>query len=229
MVRLGYQAVNVGERDLARGYDALLERTSGLPLTLVSSNIVRQDTREPAFKPYVLVNVKAGKGKKDVKVGILGALRLNPIFQKPGPAGTNLVIAPPLEALKKYVPEVRKQADVVVVLAALHKDDARAIARAVPGVDFILGGFASMVSAQDELEGTTQIRYVGNQGKYLSESRVMLGPGGGILSVGNYMHLLTARYLDDGPTLQWLAEKLRKVHEIERAAAGTAAAAPGAR
>jgi 5'-nucleotidase len=228
MVRLGYQVANVGERDLTSGYDALMERVKGLPLKLVSSNLVRSDTKEPVFPPFTVVKVPGAKGKKDVKVGVLGVVRFNPVFQKAGPVGANLVIAPPLDALQKLVPEVRKQADVVVVLAALHKDDARALARSVPGIDFVLGAFSNTISGnEDEVEGTTRLRYVGNQGKYVGESRVALAPDGKVASVANYMHMLTARYPDDQGTLDWLAGQLRRVHEVEKQAGGAAPAASG--
>src|SRR6185436_20718891 len=67
MTRLGYQVANVGDRDLVAGFDALQERVAGLPLKLVSSNLVRQDTKEPVFAPFTVVKV-AGKGKKEVRV-----------------------------------------------------------------------------------------------------------------------------------------------------------------
>jgi 5'-nucleotidase len=221
MVRLGYQVVNIGERDLSQGYDALLERTEGLPLTFVSSNLVRQDTKEPVFKPYTILKLQGGKGRPPVKVGVLGVVRFNPVFQKAGPAGTNVVVTPPLDVLQKLVPEVRKKADVVVLLAALHRDDARALVRSVPGVDFVLGAFANTISGmEDEVEGATQLRYVGNQGKYVNESRVSLSPEGKLLSVSNYLHTLSARYPDEGPMLEWLAGHLRRIQGIEKQAGG---------
>jgi 5'-nucleotidase len=227
MTRLGYQVANVGERDLTAGFDELTERVRGLPLKLVSSNLVRQDSKEPVFAPFTVVKVSGGKGRKDVRVGVLGVVRFNPVFQKAGPTGTNIVIVPPAEALQKLVPEVRKQADVVVVLAALHKDDARGIARAVPGIDFVLGAFANMISGTaDEVEGGTHLLYVGNQGKYVGESRVSIQDGK-VASVANYMHMLTARYPDDQATLDWLAGPLRKVQDAEKQARGGAPAALG--
>ena len=205
-----------------------MERVAGLPLKLVSSNLVRQDTKEPVFAPFTVVKLPGGKGRKEVKVGVLGVVRFNPVFQKAGPTGTNIVIAPPTETLQKLVPEVRKQVDVVVLLAALHKDDARVIARTVPGIDFVLGAFANIISAtDDELEGTTHLVYVGNQGKYVGESRVSMSPERKVTSVSNYMHQLSARYPDDPATLEWLAGPLRKVQDVEKQAGGAAPTAAG--
>ena len=224
MVRLGYQVANVGERDLNGGFDALQSKLQGLPLTLVSANVVRQDTKQPVFKPWVVLPMKGGKGKKDLRVGVIGLVRFNPVFQKAGPGGSNLVIQQPLEALQKHLPELREKSDLVVVLAALHKDDARNLIRAASGIDFVLGAFANMVSAQDEVEGPTHIRYAGNQGKYVSETRVFLAGDRKVASVGNYMHSLIARYPDDPATLTWLAGQLKRVQALDQ---GAPAAAPG--
>ena len=228
MTRLGYQVANVGERDLTAGYDALMEKVAGLPLKLVSSNLVRQDSKEPVFAPFTVIKIPGVKGRKDVRVGVLGVVRFNPVFQKAGPTGTNVVIVPPTEALQKLVPEVRKQADVVVVLAALHKDDARAFAMAVPGIDFVLGAFANMISGtEDDVANGTHLLYEGNQGKYVGETRVSISPEGKVASVTNYMHMLTARYPDDQATLDWMAGPLRKIQDVEKQAGGVAPAASG--
>src|SRR5262245_42942605 len=99
MVRLGYQAANVGERDISEGYDAFREKVKGLPLKLVSANVVRQDTKQPVFDPYTIVTLKGKGGRPEVRVGLIGVARFNPVFQKAGPVGANLAIVPPKEAL----------------------------------------------------------------------------------------------------------------------------------
>jgi len=71
MKKLGYRAVNVGERDLNFGYDDFVKRTEGLGLSFISTNIVKQGTKEPIFPPYTVVEVKGTSGKK-VRIGVLG-------------------------------------------------------------------------------------------------------------------------------------------------------------
>jgi hypothetical protein len=98
----------------------------------------------------------------------------------------------------------------------------------VPGIDFVLGAVANTISGtDDEVEGETRLRYVGNQGKYVGECRTFLSPEGKIASVSNYMHMLTARFPDDQPTLDWLAGQLRKVQEVEKLAGGAVPAVSG--
>ena len=53
---------------------------------------------------------------KPVRVGVLGVDRYSPVWQKAGPAGTNLGIAAPADMIATYLPEVRAKSDVVVLL-----------------------------------------------------------------------------------------------------------------
>ena len=217
MSRLGYAVANVGERDLVTGYDDFKKRTAAASFPFVSANLVRSDTREPVFTPFTVVTVPASGDRKALRVAVTGVVRFNPVFLKAGPDGTNISIVKADEALARVVPEMRAQADLVVVLAALHKDDARSIAGAVPGIDFVLGAYGGIISAQDEAEKGVPLRYAGNQGKYVGESRVFLGPDGKISTVSNYMHYLLARYPDDPGMAEWLTGTRARIEEQRRA------------
>lgn len=221
MVKIGYRVVNVGERDLQLGYDDFMAKTAGLSLEFVSSNIVKQGTTDLVFKPYTIVELK-GDGGPAVKVGVTGAVRFNPVWQKAGPDGTNLGIVSPLEMAKRYVPELRKQADIVVFLAALSKGDAQRLAREVPGIDVIAGAFGGIYSTAEESVGSTRIYYSGNQGKRVGETRVFLDANRRVASMTSYMHFLTTRYPDDPAMLLFVGDVFAKIGKMK----GVAAPAP---
>ena len=225
MGRLNYAAVNVGERELMLGYDEFARRTATAKFPLVSTNIVRQDTKEPVFRPFVIVETARGDGKP-IKVGVLGIVRFNPLFLKSGPQKSNLVIAPAREALKRYLPEVRRRADVVVLLAGIHQDDARLLAREVGDIDFVLGAYGGLISSQEENENGARLVYVGNQGKCISENRVYFDPNTGKRSAARtWVHLLAARYPDDPEMQQFVGTVITKINDLkqtERAKAGEA-------
>ncbi len=213
MGRLGYVAANVGEREMLMGYDEFIRKTEGATVPFISSNMVRQDTKEPVFKPYVVVDVKRSDGKPPIRVGVLGVVRFNPLFLKSGPAKSNVIIAPPRDVLKRYVPEVRRKSDVVVVLAALHQDDARLAVREVAGIDFVLGAYGGFTSSEDVVENGAHLVYVGNQGKYLGESRVFLGAEGRPSKAVSYAHFLTPRYPDDEEMLRFTNDVAARLNE----------------
>ena len=139
MGKLGYAASGIGERDLALGYDEFRKRTAGASFPFVSTNVVRKDNGEPAFKPFTVIEAPRGGGKPPIRVGVLSVVRFSPMFLKAGPEGTNLVIAPPAKMVARYLEEVRGAADVVVLLACMSRDDARDVVRQVPGLDLVVG------------------------------------------------------------------------------------------
>lgn len=196
MVKLGYKAVNVGDRDLALGYDDFVKRTKGLGMDFISTNIVKQGTKSPVFPPYAIVEVKGASGKP-VRIGVLGVIRYSPVWQKAGPNGDNLGVAGPAEMIQLVLSQVRAKADVIVLLAALSKEDAHDIAKGAQDIDLILGAYGGIYNTVDENEGRVHILYTGNQGKRIGESRITLDAKRRVDDMVSYLHFLTARYPED--------------------------------
>src|SRR5262249_32794467 len=144
--QLGTKAVNVGERDLTLGYEDFVQRTEGLGMSFLSTNIVKQGTKDPVFPPYAVFEVKGTSGKP-VRIGVLGVVRYSPVWQQAGRPGTNLGIASPADVIAKYLPEVRAKSDVVVLLAALSKEDAHDLAKRFQDLDLVFGAYAGVWSA----------------------------------------------------------------------------------
>jgi 2',3'-cyclic-nucleotide 2'-phosphodiesterase (5'-nucleotidase family) len=215
MGRLGYQVANVGERDLSLGYDDFVQRTAGSPIKFVSANVVRQDTKAAAFAPYTIVELKRGGGKKPLKVAVTGVMRYSPVWLKAGPDGTNLVIARPADQVRSLLPEMRKSADVVVLLAAMSKGDATQLANDVPGLDFVLGSYGGAYNYNEEVVGGARILYSGNQGKRIGETRVYLDAAGKVATTTSFMHFLTARYGDDPKMAAFVDQVSAQVNKVK--------------
>jgi len=196
MAKLGYKVVNVGERDLTLGYDDFVQRTKGLGMQFISTNIVKQGSKSTVFPPYAIVEVKGTSGKP-VRIGVMGVIRYSPVWQKAGPAGDNLGVAGPEEMIQLVMSELRSKSDRIVLLAAVSKEDAHEIARTAPEIDFILGSYGGIYNTLEESEGPVRILYTGNQGKRIGETRVDLDAKRRVADVTSYMHFLTARYPDD--------------------------------
>jgi 2',3'-cyclic-nucleotide 2'-phosphodiesterase (5'-nucleotidase family) len=228
MARLGYAASNVGERDLSRGYAEFLRRTEGAGFPFVSTNIVREDTREPVFPPYVIVDVPVPDRKDPLRLGILGVVRFNPVFRKPGPDGTRVMIVPPLDAVQRYIGEVKERSDAVVLLGLLHKDDAKIIAAEIDGLDFILGAYGKIYSTREEVVGSTHVLYVGNMGQRIGESRLSIGGNRDLESSTNFIHYLTAKYPVD-PEMESFVNEVRAEAARVNAAQRQASTAPSDR
>jgi len=210
MKKLGYKAVNVGERDLNLGYDDFMKRTEGLGMTFLSTNIVKQGTKEPIFSPYTVIEAKGTSGKP-VRIGVLGVDRYNPVWQKAGPVGTNIGIASPGDMIATYLPELRAKSDIVVLLAAISKEDAHDLAKRFQDIDLLLGGYGGIFNTVEENEGRVRIYYTGNQGKRIGESRVTLDPKHRVAEITSYLHFLTIRYPEDKTMQDAINEVLAKI------------------
>ena len=221
MAKLGTKVVNVGDRELGFGYDEFAKTIAGVPMDFISTNIVKQGTTEPAFKPYAIVEAKGTSGKP-VRVGVLGLIRYSPVWLKSGPAGGSLVTAPLTDALTRYLPEVRKQADVVVLLASISKEDAREVAKQFQDLDMLVGSYGGIYNTVEENEGRVRIVYTGNQGKRVGESRITLDAKRRVADVVTHMHFLTVRYPEDKPMAALVAGAKEKIAAGDQAAAAPA-------
>ncbi len=226
MGMLGYQAVNVGLRDLNMGYEPFARRTGGASFPFISCNIVRKDSGEPVFKPYTIVQVST-PGGRNVRVGVLGVVRYNPVFLKSGPDGSAMVIRRPEKMLEKYLPDVRKKSDVVVLLASLHKDDAKRIAAMLDGIDLVLGSYGGAYTVRDETVGGSWLVYTGNQGKRVGETRLYFGEEGRLEDPISYMHFLTARYPGDEKMQKFVNQVTVELNAAKAAEQGSAGDAAG--
>ena len=231
MERLGYRVVNVGERDIRMGYPEFARRTATSKLEFISANIVDRKSGEPIFPPHAVVEARSPDGKASVRVGVTGVMRYNPVFLKAGRDGGNMVIQHPLEAVKREVAALKKKkVDTIVLLAALHKNDAIALAQEVPGIEFVMGSYGGLVNPAEQQASGTTMMYVGNRGQRIGETRVFFGEGKQreIVSTKSTLHVLTRHYPPDHEMLQFVNALPREAPERAAPAAGSAAAAPAA-
>jgi hypothetical protein len=198
MSMLGYSAANVGEREVRAGYDAFMSRSEGATFPFLSANIVRSDTKEPVFPPHLILDLPAAENGAKHRLGLIGVVRFNPIFRKPGPDGSQLEIIHPREALERELPKLRaEKVDLVILLAALHRDDARRIVAAVPEIDFVIGSYGGVAIMEQQKASDCWILYSGNQGKIIGETRIFHNEGDQPLPPRNVQHYLGDRYPTD--------------------------------
>jgi 2',3'-cyclic-nucleotide 2'-phosphodiesterase (5'-nucleotidase family) len=152
-----------------------------------------------------------GTSGKPVRIGVLGVDRYNPVWQKAGPSGSNLAMLSPGEMIGKFLPELRKKSDIVVLLASIPKDDAHDLAKRFPDIDLILGAYGGIFNALEENEGRVRIYYTGNQGKRIGESRVTLDAKRRVDDVTSYIHFLTSLYPEDKATQSEVAAVVAKI------------------
>jgi cytochrome c554/c'-like protein len=222
MGRLGYAAANLGEKELLLGVDRLQEWAKQAAVPLISSNLVYQDTGDPAFQSSVLKTMTLGKRK--LRVGILGLARMNTGLSASTPDGRRIVTADPLVTAKALVPPLRKKCDLLIVLATLDPNQAKGLAMQVPGIDMILGGFGPLelseeITPESVSPGSRPIRltYVGNQGKKVGEIRVFLPEQPGAPTKRDTYTVILGSQVPDDPAMMDIVVKNRiAINEIHK-------------
>lgn len=210
MNRLGYAASGIGERELHGGYRLINEIMAEAYFPFVSTNLVRARTGATWLQSNALLH-HAG-----VRIGVLAVTRHNPALRMALPDGDMVVTVDPVMALQSQVARMRNAADVVVVLAALPIEDARVLARRVPGIDVILGAHGGRVTNDPVVEGFTQICYAGEDGKYLGRLDVYHPRATGPVSLEPDIVMLDEAVPPEPLMGRMVAEVMAQVADLER-------------
>ena len=157
MNKMRYDAAALGNHEFNYGMDTLRAYESQLDFPLLGANAVDPATKRPVFPPYVIKKYRVAKGRKPLKIGILGLVTPGvAIWDKANVQG-KVEFLGLVEQAAKYVPELKKKGcDLVIVSAHSGADTsssygdalpypenaASLVAEQVPGIDAILVGHA---------------------------------------------------------------------------------------
>ena len=188
--RMGTTALNVGDMDLLQGVDFLRDEFShGLPL--ISANLLDPSTKAPIFPPYVIREV-AG-----VRIAFFGLL--NPesapdvgIVIKNANEG-KIFVKDPVEAATETLQKIKGQADLVILLSDLGLPKDQMLAKAVPGIHFILGGHEGRFLGKSQPTGKTHILQSSAKGMYVGKLRLIVGNSASPFSDGGEAQYIQER------------------------------------
>jgi hypothetical protein len=130
---MGYDVVNVGEKDLTMGLKFLSEVSQKAKFPFISANLVDKKTGKLVFKPYVIKEIG------ELRIGIVGLLddQFNLTLQEKDP-GLNII--EPFSALKATIKGLGEYCDFIVILSQLGESKNKKLARENRDIDLILGG-----------------------------------------------------------------------------------------
>lgn len=157
MNAMKFDAMTVGNHEFDFGQDVLRKRIAEARFAVLSANLIGLET----IKPYVVKNVGG------VKVGILGVIAEDtPVLTHPANV-MGLTFGTVRDAVQKYLPDVRKKSDIVIVLSHIGYEADRLLAEQVKGIDFIIGGHSHTRIADPPMVGGTMILQAWEHGKAL--------------------------------------------------------------
>ena len=170
MDRLGYDVVTIGERDFNFGQQYLLDTFKKTKIDMVCANIVYADTKKPFLKPYVIR--KAG----NARIAFFGLMGPQ-LKWRTRPGERTLEILDAVETAKKLIPEMRKKADVIVLLSHLGLTDGQKLTLEAPGIDVMV--FGHMVGLSKQVVSTQNVINVrgGERGQYIPQIHLVVVDG----------------------------------------------------
>jgi len=166
-----YDVVEIGEKELFFDYKDVIDKTRDSKIDFVSANLYERDSGKLVFKPYAI------KKFDGVRVGVIGLLGKG-LRLRPEEVSTSLQIEDQLEAAKKFVPELRKKADVVVLLAHMGYPATRDLLDAVEGIDVAIVGHGPGFSIKPYERGGTWVVRSGQRGQSVAELHLKVDDSG---------------------------------------------------
>jgi hypothetical protein len=162
--KMGYHAVNIGQREILLGFDAL-KKIKGQYSRFVSANVYGPDG-QLVFNPYIVTKLSNG-----YRCGIIGIVDDDVTADE---IGEGLKLAPPIDALSKYLPDLKKKSDYIVLLAFAEQEKLKAIARHFFEINIIVGGKVQQASSYPLLENKSAIVFNTDKGKNVGKLDIRL-------------------------------------------------------
>jgi len=130
---MGYDAMALGPKELSLGGEVLQTRIDEAQFPVLSANVLWSSSGEQVVQPYTILQVGARR------VGVIGLTR------PPDVESADFVLLEPNEALSPLVPEVKAQADSVILLTNLPYRSALELVQGVPGVDLLVAALPAQL------------------------------------------------------------------------------------
>ena len=159
MDEIGYDIMTVGNHDFNYSYKRLQQLIDTADFAIINANVLKDG--KPVFTPYVTRQVKG------VKISFIGLLTEKANNQVNSTDRENLFVERPEKVLAQYMPIIRPNSDIVVVVGHLGSD--RAAVAAVKGVDLIIDGHDHLRLTNKYINGVKIV----SSGEYLERFGVV--------------------------------------------------------
>jgi len=170
----GYDAWTLGNHEFDFGQDALLARIAEANFPTLAANLYDKATGLPwNVLPYTVVPAGAAR------VAVIGLAYPNtPGITRPANV-EGLDFRPAVETMRALLPKVLEESSLVVVLSHLGFDGDRELARALDGIDVIVGGHSHLSLTGPDVVNGTLIVSAGSKGQSLGRLEIQVDTGTG--------------------------------------------------
>ena len=195
-----YDGLNIADGELGLGETFFQELQKKVLFPLLSANLFKN--KKPLGQEYCI------KHFAEFKVGVIGLVSPS-YFNSELLAKEDLEVKDPEKTLKEILPKVNAQADIIILLSHLGKNETTLLLQKVPGVDVAIIGHDPGMLNQPELLAKTILVQNSTQGKHLGILDLTIGTKGAIESYTGSMVSITENSPQD-PEVFALMRELEK-------------------
>lgn len=170
MNAVGFDASTLGnhEFDWAQAQTARLIRQAHFPVLAANVRDTRTGQAYGGAREYVLFR------RGPLRIAVFGLTTPDTVRIEWPPTLSHVRFEDPNTVAARLVPELRRQADVVIAVTHLGVSADRALAAAVPGIDVIIGGHTHTTLSEHLWVGGTLIAQAGDYANYLGRIDLLL-------------------------------------------------------
>jgi len=195
MNMMHYDAMSLARKDLELGAETLRERMSEAQFPFLSANVTVEGRGELLAQDYVIRSIGGHR------VALIGVTESGTV---PG-----FTVADPVETLGRLLPDVTRQADIVILLTHATPSLARQIASSVPGIDLIVtGGDEHLPLGEETASGTlivhADVSTPGHAGRNMGLVTMDFDSQGKLAGQTNTIIVLSQTLEEDPEMLEWL-------------------------
>jgi 5'-nucleotidase / UDP-sugar diphosphatase len=198
MNSLGYQLMALGNHDYDFGSERTRELDQIANFPMRAANVVDVKTGRPFLGDPTIVFQAAG-----IRAGFLTLTYHNTGYTGNPKNYEGLAFKDGIEAVRQYLPDLRRRADLVVVLSHLGSAMDRVLAREVPEMDIIIGAHSHDRISNERIGDITLVQAVSDN-SVLGEIEISLD-GTQITNVESRLHTL---WLEEFPEDEEIARQV---------------------
>jgi len=211
--KMDVKAVALGPREIS-SWILFRELTEDGSIPVVSSNVtIRKDgTEVPAGNRTLVLEVNG------IRVGLFSLMGGSEFSSATIPAGWDFGFHDPFTVAAGVVSELRKDADVVVLMSQMRQDDTERLIQSVPGIDVALYGNRPRWQQTATRIGDTIVNQTGTRGQHLGRLVLIVDPKGSVIDFGSQNASL-GRDFPDNPRMREISDEVtRALRELRREA-----------
>ncbi len=187
----GWDAIGLGEYDLNYGLDFLREMIAEYDLPFTSANVRHPDTGELILPPYLVLE-KAG-----ARIGIISVLDPALTIVTMSPHDPEFQVDDPVATLRTLIPQMRREAQTVLLLSHLGDKQTEDLLKQVPGIDIAVVGHTFRKFDNERVIGDTVFLSAVHEGRVIGRCDVGIDTEGVVQSFSVTVTSLDEKIGDD--------------------------------